>query len=131
MEQSANTIGQSVVIKGELSAKEDLTIQGHVDGKIELEQNILTIGPAGRITAQVRAKTVIVMGKVEGNITATESISINEQGAVEGDLTAPRIGIADGAHFQGSIDMQQAKAVSPQADTSSRVASQALAAAHA
>ncbi len=103
-------IGKSVVIKGELSGSEDLTIEGQVDGKIELRQNVLTIGPNGKIKAQVVAKTVVVEGQVQGNVTATERIDIRDKGSVEGDLSAPRVAIADGAHFRGSIDMQKGKA---------------------
>ena len=102
-------IGKSVVIKGELSGSEDLTIEGQVDGKIELRQNVLTIGPNGKIKAQVVAKTVVVEGQVQGNVTATERIDIRDKGSVEGDLSAPRVAIADGAHFRGSIDMQKGK----------------------
>ena len=103
-------IGKSVVIKGELSASEDLTIEGQVEGKVDLRQNTLTIGTNARITAQVSAKVVIVMGRVHGNISATEKVDIRDNGSVDGDLSAPRVAIAEGAHFRGSIDMQQAKA---------------------
>jgi cytoskeletal protein CcmA (bactofilin family) len=102
-------IGKSVVIKGELSASEDLTIEGQVEGKVDLRQNTLTIGTNARITAQVSAKVVIVMGHVHGNISATEKVDIRDNGSVDGDLSAPRVAIAEGAHFRGSIDMQQAK----------------------
>ena len=101
-------IGKSVVIKGDLSGSEDLTIEGHVEGKIELRQNVLTIGPNGRIKAAVFAKTVVIQGEVQGDITASERIDIRDAGSVDGDLSAPRIAIADGAHFRGSIDMQKA-----------------------
>jgi cytoskeletal protein CcmA (bactofilin family) len=100
-------IGKSVIIKGELSASEDLTIEGQVDGKVDLHQNTLTIGANGRITAQVVAKVVIVLGQVHGNISATEKVDIRDNGSVDGDVSAPRIAIAEGAHFRGSIDMQQ------------------------
>ena len=100
-------IGKSVVIKGELSGSEDLTIEGQVDGKIELRENVLTIGPNARIKAQVFAKSVIVLGKVNGNVSATEKVDIREHGSVEGDIVAPRVAIADGAYFRGSIDMQR------------------------
>jgi cytoskeletal protein CcmA (bactofilin family) len=100
-------IGKSVIIKGELSGSEDLTIEGQVDGKIELRENVLTIGPNARIKAQVFAKSVIVLGKVNGNVTATEKMDIREHGSVEGDIVAPRVAIADGAYFRGSIDMQR------------------------
>ena len=103
-------IGKSVIIKGDLSGSEDLTIEGQVEGKIELRQNILTIGTNAKIKAQVFAKTVIVQGEVQGNVTATERVDIRDKGSVDGDLSAPRIAIADGAHFRGSIDMQKAGA---------------------
>jgi len=100
-------IGKSVVIKGDLTGSEDLTIEGQVEGKIELRQNVLTIGANGKIKAQIFAKIVIVQGEVQGNITATERIDIRDNGSVDGDLSSPRIAIADGAHFRGSIDMQR------------------------
>jgi cytoskeletal protein CcmA (bactofilin family) len=100
-------IGKSVIIKGDLTGSEDLTIEGQVEGKIELRQNILTIGANAKIKAQVFAKTVIVQGEVQGNVTATERVDIRDNGSVDGDLSAPRIAIADGAHFRGSIDMQK------------------------
>ena len=99
-------IGKSVVIKGELNGSEDLTIEGQVEGKIELRQNILTIGPNGRIKAQVFAKAVIILGEVTGNVTATEKVDIRDNGSVDGDIASPRVAIAEGAHFRGSIDMQ-------------------------
>jgi cytoskeletal protein CcmA (bactofilin family) len=96
-----------VVIKGELSGSEDLTIEGQVEGKIELRQNVLTIGPNGKIKAQVFAKSVIVLGEVVGNVTASEKVDIRDNGSVDGDLVSPRVAIAEGAHFRGSIDMQR------------------------
>ena len=94
MEQDVVTIGKSVVIKGELSAKEDIIVEGRVEGKVELDHNVLTIGPAGRIKAQVLATRVIVMGKVRGDITATEAIQVRETATVDGELVAPKIGMA-------------------------------------
>lgn len=102
-------IGKSVVIKGELNGSEDLTIEGRVEGKIELRQHVLTIGPNGRIKAQVFAKSVVVLGEVNGNVTATDKVSIRENGSVDGDITAPRVAIAEGAHFRGSVDMQRSE----------------------
>jgi cytoskeletal protein CcmA (bactofilin family) len=110
LEKSAVHIGKSVVIKGELNGSEDLTIEGQVEGKIELRQNVLTIGPNGRIKAQVFAKSVIVLGEVTGNVTATDKVDIRDNGSVDGDIAAPRVAIAEGAHFRGSIDMQKAGA---------------------
>ena len=110
-------IGKSVVIKGELTGSEDLTIEGQVEGKIELKQNVLTIGPNARIKAQVVAKIVVVQGEVHGDISATERVDIRDNGSVDGDVSAPRVAIADGAHFRGSIDMQRqgAKPAEPRA----------------
>jgi cytoskeletal protein CcmA (bactofilin family) len=107
MEKGPVNIGKSVVIKGELTGSEDLTIEGHVEGKIELRQNVLTIGPNGKIKAQVFAKSVIILGEVTGNVTATEKVDLRDNGSVDGDIAAPRVAIAEGAHFRGSIDMQR------------------------
>ena len=107
LERTTVNIGKSVVIKGELNGSEDLTIEGQVEGKIELRQNVLTIGPNGRIKAQVFAKSVIILGEVTGNVTATEKVDIRDNGSVDGDIAAPRVAIAEGAHFRGSIDMQR------------------------
>ncbi|MBI2185668.1 MAG: polymer-forming cytoskeletal protein [Acidobacteria bacterium] len=113
-------IGKSVVIKGELSGSEDLTIEGQVEGKIELKENVLTIGPNGKIKAQVFAKALIVQGEVNGNVTATEKVEIRDGGSVDGDIVAPRVAIADGAHFRGSVDMQ--RKATPQAGSPPRPA---------
>jgi cytoskeletal protein CcmA (bactofilin family) len=101
-------IGKSVVVKGALSASEDMTIDGLVEGTIELRQNVLTIGPNGKIMAKVLAKSVVVLGHVHGNITAVEKIDIRDSGSVDGDLVSPKVAISEGAHFRGSIDMQRA-----------------------
>jgi len=106
-ERTAVNIGKSVVIKGELNGSEDLTVEGQVEGKIELRQSVLTIGPNGRIKAQVFAKSVIILGEVTGNVTASEKVDIRDNGSVDGDITSPRVAIAEGAHFRGSIDMQK------------------------
>ena len=106
LEKTVN-IGKSVIIKGELNGSEDLTIEGQVEGKIELRQNVLTIGPNGKIKAQVFAKSVIILGEVTGNVTASEKVDIRDNGSVDGDIAAPRVAIAEGAHFRGSIDMQR------------------------
>jgi len=100
-------IGKSVVIKGELNGSEDLTVEGHVDGKIELKEHVLTIGPHGRIKAEVFAKSVIVLGEVSGNILASEKVDIRDNGSVDGNIISPRVAIAEGAHFRGSVDMQR------------------------
>jgi cytoskeletal protein CcmA (bactofilin family) len=107
MEKDVVNIGKSVVIKGELNGSEDLTIEGHVEGTIQLRDHVLTIGPNGRIKAQVFAKAVIVLGEVTGNVTASDKVDIRDNGSVDGDIVSPRVAIAEGAHFRGSVDMQR------------------------
>jgi len=107
MEKDIVNIGKSVVIKGELNGSEDLTIEGHVEGTIQLRDHVLTIGPNGRIKAQVFAKAVIVLGEVTGNVTASDKVDIRDNGSVDGDIISPRVAIAEGAHFRGSVDMQR------------------------
>jgi len=107
MEKDIVNIGKSVVIKGELNGSEDLTIEGHVEGTIQLRDHVLTIGPNGRIKAQVFAKSVIVLGEVTGNVTASDKVDIRDNGSVDGDIVSPRVAIAEGAHFRGSVDMQK------------------------
>ena len=106
MENNVN-IGQSVQIKGELKGNEDLMIEGTVDGKITVKDHSLTIGANGRITAEIHAKTVVVVGQVMGNVTADDKVEIATTGSVQGDIRAPRVAIADGARFKGSIDMER------------------------
>ncbi len=110
-------IGKSVIIKGELSGSEDLTIEGQVEGRIDLKDNVLTIGPNGKIKAEVFAKAVVVLGEVTGNVTASEKVDIRDNGSVDGDIASPRVAIAEGAHFRGAVDMQRqgAKAAAPAA----------------
>ena len=110
-ERDIVNIGKSVVIRGELNGSEDLTIEGRVEGKIELRQNVLTIGPNGKIKAEVFAKAVVVLGEVTGNISATDKVDIRDKGSVDGDIVSPRVAIAEGAHFRGSVDMQRTGAV--------------------
>ena len=109
-------IGKSVIIKGELTGSEDLTIEGQVEGKIELRQNILTIGPNGKIKAQIFAKAIVVQGEVVGNVTATERVDIRDNGSVDGDIISPRVAIAEGAHFRGSVDMKKAGGAPPKVE---------------
>ena len=114
MEKDIVNIGKSVVIKGELNGSEDLTIEGHVEGTIQLRDHVLTIGPNGKIKAQVFAKAVIILGEVTGNVTATEKVDLRDNGSIDGDIISPRVAIAEGAHFRGSVDMQRKGASAPQ-----------------
>jgi cytoskeletal protein CcmA (bactofilin family) len=112
-------IGTSVVIKGELNGSEDLTIEGQVEGTIQLLDHVLTIGPNGRIKAHVFAKAVIVLGEVTGNVTASEKVDIRDNGSVDGDIVAPRVAIAEGAHFRGSVDMHPGRSVAAESPSPS------------
>src|SRR5438552_1428806 len=114
MEKDIVNIGKSVVIKGKLNGREDLTIEGHVEGTIQLRDHVLTIGPNGRIKAQVFAKSVIVLGEVTGNVTASDKVDIGDNGSVDGDIISPRVAIAEGAHFRGRVDMHRKAGQAPQ-----------------
>jgi cytoskeletal protein CcmA (bactofilin family) len=109
-------IGKSVVIKGDLQGSEDLMIEGQVQGTIELNENVLTIGPNATIKAQVFAKTVIILGTVHGNVTASEKVDIRDGASVTGDVASPRVAIAEGAQFRGSVDMQRGAKPSQQSN---------------
>jgi len=102
---SSVTIGASVVIKGEVSAREDLTISGRVEGKVEVREHVVRVGREGQVHASIQARAVIVEGTVKGNINATERIELLEHGTVEGDIAAPKVAMAEGAQFRGKIDM--------------------------
>src|SRR5437867_12361230 len=104
MNEELASIGKSIVINGELSVSEDLTIEGQVEGKIELRDHVLTVSSNGHIKAQVIAKSIVVLGHVTGNLTATERVDIRENGAVEGDIVARRAASADGSRVRGRID---------------------------
>jgi cytoskeletal protein CcmA (bactofilin family) len=99
------TIGQSIVFKGELNGDEDLEIEGQVNGHVELTNHQLTIGPNGRLKAEVNAKSIVVIGQVIGNLTASERIEVQATGVVQGDLKAPRLNVQEGAVLNGGIEM--------------------------
>jgi cytoskeletal protein CcmA (bactofilin family) len=98
-------IGQSIKIKGELTGNEDLTIDGNFEGKIMLKDHHLTIGSNGHITAEIKAKSVLIHGEVIGDVNADDKVEISPSGSVNGDLSAPRVLLADGSSFKGAIDM--------------------------
>ena len=98
-------IGKSISIKGDLTGNEDLVIEGKVEGKVELPNNQLTVGANGVVKAEVSAKSVVVIGRVAGNVKGSERIEIQATGIVEGDVAAPRLVVAEGAVVNGSIQM--------------------------
>ena len=102
-------IGKSVLIRGELSGSEDLYLDGEVEGNIALLEHNLTIGPNGRIRANITAKDVIVHGKVDGNIQGFERVELKKSAVLSGDISTQRIVIEDGAFFKGAIDIRKEK----------------------
>jgi cytoskeletal protein CcmA (bactofilin family) len=98
-------LGTSVIIKGELSGSEDLTLYGQMEGSVTLSEHTLTIGPHADIKAGISAKAVVIMGAVTGNVTATERIDIRATGSVAGDIDSPRLAIADGGSLCGKVQM--------------------------
>jgi cytoskeletal protein CcmA (bactofilin family) len=98
-------IGKSVCVKGEITGDEDLTIEGKVEGKIELKNHNLVIGSSAQIRAEIAAKNIQIIGSVVGNVIGSERVEIREVGSLEGDIIAPRVNIMDGAHFKGAVDM--------------------------
>ncbi|MFC5861211.1 polymer-forming cytoskeletal protein [Acidicapsa dinghuensis] len=104
------TIGKGLVIKGEINGSESLFIDGKVEGTINLPGNRVTVGRNGQVAASINSREVVVLGKVRGNITATDRVDIRSEGALTGDVTAARISIEDGAFFKGGIDIRKADA---------------------
>lgn len=98
-----------MAIKGEIHSKEELYVDGEVDGKLEL-QHRLTVGPSGKIRAAVKAKEVVILGSINGNVQASDKIVIKKSGSLVGDIRTAGIVIDDGAYFKGSIDIVRAEA---------------------
>lgn len=98
-------LGRSLIIKGELSGSEDLTLYGQMEGSVTLPDHTLTIGPHANIKAEISAKDVVIMGAVTGNVTAKERIEIRATGSVTGDIDSPRLAIADGGSLCGKVQM--------------------------
>jgi cytoskeletal protein CcmA (bactofilin family) len=103
------TIGKGLYIKGEITGSESLYVDGKVDGSINLAGNRVTVGRNGQVAASINAREIVVLGKVRGNITATDRVDIRAEGALTGDVAAARISIEDGAFFKGGIDIRKAE----------------------
>lgn len=100
-------LGPSLHVKGEISGSEDLTIEGSVEGLVQLDERKLTVGATAKLTADIIAREVVVYGNVKGNLRAKDRIEIKKDGSVNGDLTTARIMIEDGAYFKGSIEIDK------------------------
>jgi len=101
------SIGKSLVIKGEITGSESLLIDGKVDGSINLPGNRVTIGANGQVAANIVAREVVILGKIRGNVSATDRVDIRAEGSLNGDVSAARISIEDGAFFKGGIDIRK------------------------
>jgi cytoskeletal protein CcmA (bactofilin family) len=111
------TIGKSLVIKGEVTGSESLYIDGRVEGSINLSGNRVTIGRNGVVSANINAREIVVLGKVRGNLTASDRVDIRSDGSLTGDVVAARISIEDGAFFKGGIDIRKAGSAGAKADS--------------
>ncbi len=105
--QEQASIGKSLVIKGEVTGSESLYIDGRVEGAINLPGNRVTVGRNGQVQANINAKEVVILGKVKGNVTASDRVDIRNEGSLTGDVICQRISIEDGAYFKGGIDIRK------------------------
>ncbi len=116
------TIGKSLVIKGEVTGSESLYIDGRVEGSINLSGNRVTVGRNGVVAANINAREIVVLGKVRGNLTASDRVDIRSDGSLTGDVVAARISIEDGAFFKGGIDIRKAGAAGAKPEESAKAA---------
>lgn len=110
--RAGTVLGPSVVVKGELEATEDLTLEGTVKGALVLRENAVTLGAQGRVEGDVEAREVVVEGRLDGNALVGDRITVSRSGRVQGDLVAPRVVLEDGCTFSGRIDTESAPAAS-------------------
>ena len=115
-------LGKNVTVKGQIFAREDLTIDGEVEGTVECHEHRLTIGPNARVQAGLKAREIIIQGSIHGNVDATDKIDIKKEAKLVGDIKTSRIVIEDGGYFKGSIDISKpnpnaAKGLQPSAPT--------------
>jgi cytoskeletal protein CcmA (bactofilin family) len=103
---SQATIGKSVKIHGDLSGKEDLVINGTVEGTVDFRENNVTVGEGGKVNANITARNIIIKGEVKGEMRGSEQVTINPSGRVTGDIRAPRVVLNDGCQFKGLVDME-------------------------
>lgn len=103
----ATHLSKTIQLKGTVTGNEDLFVDGKLEGSIELPKNVLTVGANGQVQANVNAREVIILGKLNGNVTAADRVEIKAEGALTGDVSAARISIEDGAFFKGGIDIRK------------------------
>src|SRR5580692_10942886 len=107
-------LGKSVIVKGQIFSREDLTIDGEVEGTVELQEHRLTVGPNGKVLAGIKAREVVVLGTIHGNVETTDKIDIRKEAKLVGDIRTARVVIEDGAYFKGNIDIVRAEVAKPQ-----------------
>jgi cytoskeletal protein CcmA (bactofilin family) len=103
-------LGKSVIVKGQIYSREDLTIDGEVEGTVELQEHRLTVGPNGKVTASVKAREIVVLGTIHGNVETSDKIDIRKEAKLVGDIKTARVVIEDGAYFKGNIDIVRPEA---------------------
>jgi cytoskeletal protein CcmA (bactofilin family) len=108
--ESVATIGPSIHIKGDVTSREPLTIQGHVEGTISVDGHPLTLNEGGQLTATVMADTIVVSGRVTGSLSASGKVVVRAGASINGDISAPTVSLADGATLNGRIETSQRKA---------------------
>ena len=104
------TVGKALFFKGEITGSESLFIDGKVEGTIALPGNRVTVGRNGQVASNITAREIVIMGKVRGDVTASDRVDIRAEGALTGNVTAARISIEDGAFFKGGIDIKKPEA---------------------
>ena len=115
-------IGKSVLVKGSIVSREDLTIDGEVEGSVELPEHRLTVGPNGRVRANVKSRELVALGTIHGNVETTDKIDIRKDAKLVGDIRTARIVIEDGAYFKGNIDIVKPEPVKPVAKAAAAAA---------
>jgi len=108
-------IGKSVIIKGQIFGREDLTIDGEVEGTVELQEHRLTVGPNGKVMASIKAREAVILGTVHGNVETRDKVEIRKEAKLVGDIRTQRITIDDGAYFKGNIDIVRTELPKPAA----------------
>jgi cytoskeletal protein CcmA (bactofilin family) len=119
------TIGKAVMVKGQISSREDLVIDGEVEGTVEAHDHRVTVGPNGKVHAGVKAREIVVLGSINGNVEAAEKIDIRKDAKLVGDIKTTRIVIEDGAYFKGSIDITKNESKPQQKQQAQPAAAQA------
>src|ERR1700675_2807413 len=106
-------LGKSVIVKGQIFSREDLTIDGEVEGTVELQEHRLTVGPNGKVRASIKARELVALGTIHGNVETSDKIDIRKDAKLVGDIKTARIVIEDGAYFKGSIDIARPEVSKP------------------